>query len=67
MQKLFDASQEVAREAFAAALRIADERDLDPRDVVRASFIQLQGLSFGLGGPPRRPPRPKPKPRPRRS
>jgi hypothetical protein len=68
MQKLFDASQEVTREALAAALRIADERGLDPGDVVRASFIQLQGLSFGLGGGPRHgPPKPKPraKPRPR--
>jgi hypothetical protein len=64
MQKLFDASQEVAREAFAAALRIADERNLDPADLVRASFSQLQMLSFGLGGRPRHgPPGPKPKPR----
>jgi hypothetical protein len=62
LQELFDASQEVVREAFDAAVRVAERRGLDPQKVIRASFPQLQAMGFalGLGGePPKRPPRSK--------
>lgn len=50
LQDLFDASQEVAREAVASALRIAKERGLDPTRLLRVSFQSLQGLTFGTMG-----------------
>jgi len=52
LEKLFDASQEVVREAFASALRIAEQRGVDPQQLIRASFTQLQALGFGMGYTP---------------
>ena len=65
-EKLFDAAQEVVRESFATALRVADDRGVDPQRLIRASFTQLQALGYGLGyGPPGDRPKAKPKPRSR--
>ena len=60
MQKLFDASQEVAREALASILRIAKERGVEPQALLRASYQGLMGMQFGsLGAPPPPPPKRK--------
>jgi hypothetical protein len=57
VRKLFEAAQEVARESVEIALRVADERDLSPHDVIRTAFMMLQGLS--LTRPLPRPPSPE--------
>lgn len=50
LQDLFDASQEVSREAVASVFRIAKERGIDPQRLLRVSFQSLQGLTFGTMG-----------------
>ena len=53
VRKLFEASQELARESVEVALRIADERGLNPNDLLRAAAMTLTGLT--LPRPPTRP------------
>jgi len=68
MQKLFEASQEVARDAMASVLRIAKERGLEPQALLRASYQGLMGMGFGsLGAGPPPPPPPKGKRSPKTS
>ena len=66
IQQLVEASQEVVREAVASVLRVADERKIDPHQLLRVSFHSLQGLAFsnlGQARPPAKPPRRKPTPK----
>jgi hypothetical protein len=53
VRNLFEAAQEVARESVEIALRVADERGLNPNDVLRSAAMTLTGLTL-----PRRPMRP---------
>jgi hypothetical protein len=63
LTRLFDAAQEVVRESFQTALRIADERGVDPRALIRAAFSQTNALGYGMGygsgTPAKRRPAPK--------
>jgi hypothetical protein len=50
LQKLFDGSQEAARESVASVLRIARERGLEPQALLRATYQGLMGMQFGSLG-----------------